>query len=108
MGTTRLIRNNRWGPCLLVTSSGRGFRPPRELFTGYKISEWGTPSGIIHDSLSVGCNSVDNGCGYTYTGQQWVWCNGTTNTVDLPPKIRAQGYMIFGFCERREHGEEEV
>src|SRR5258708_4379186 len=81
MGTTRLIRNHRWGPCLLVTSSGRGFRPPPELFTGYKISECGTPSGIIHDSLSVGCNSVDNGCGYTYTGQQWVWCNGTTNTV---------------------------
>jgi hypothetical protein len=41
----------------------------------------GTPNGIIHDSLTVGCNSVDNGCGYTYTNQQWVWCNGTTNTV---------------------------
>ena len=41
----------------------------------------GTPNGIIHDSLSVGCNSVDNGCGYTFTNQQWVWCNGTTNTV---------------------------
>jgi hypothetical protein len=41
----------------------------------------GTPGGIIHDSLTVGCNSVDNGCGYTYTKQQWVWCNGATNTV---------------------------
>ncbi|SRR5216683_1223529 len=41
----------------------------------------GTPNGIIHDSLTVGCNSVDNGCGYTYTKQQWVWCNGTTNPV---------------------------
>ena len=41
----------------------------------------GTPNGIIHDSLSVGCNTVDNGCGYTYKNQQWVWCNGATNTV---------------------------
>lgn len=41
----------------------------------------GTPGGIIHDTLTVGCNSVDNGCGYTYTKQQWVWCNGTTNPV---------------------------
>ena len=41
----------------------------------------GTPSGIIHDSLTVGCNSVGNGCGYTYTKQQWVWCNGTSEPV---------------------------
>lgn len=41
----------------------------------------GTPSGIIHDTLTAGCNSVENGCGYTYTKQQWVWCNGTTSVV---------------------------
>lgn len=41
----------------------------------------GTPNGIIHDTLTVGCNSVDSGCGYTYTRQQWVWCNGSTSVV---------------------------
>ncbi len=41
----------------------------------------GTPSGIIHDTLSVGCNSVGNGCGFTYTKQQWVFCNGGTSSV---------------------------
>jgi len=41
----------------------------------------GTPDGIIHDTLTVGCNSVGNGCGYTYTKQQWVWCNGTASQV---------------------------
>ncbi len=30
-----------------------------------------TPSGIIHDTLSVGCNSVGGSCGYTYANQQW-------------------------------------
>jgi len=41
----------------------------------------GTPDGIIHDTLTVGCNTVDNGCGYTYAKQQWIWCNGTTSVV---------------------------
>jgi len=40
-----------------------------------------TPNGIIHDTLTVGCNTVDNGCGYTYAKQQWVWCNGTMSVV---------------------------
>lgn len=35
-----------------------------------------TPSGIIHDTITVGCNTVDNGCGYTYTRQQWILCHG--------------------------------
>jgi hypothetical protein len=40
-----------------------------------------TPAGIIHDTLSVGCNTVGNGCGFTFKKQQWLWCHGTASTV---------------------------
>jgi hypothetical protein len=40
-----------------------------------------TPEGIIHDQLTVGCNSVGGSCGYTYKGQQWVWCPGGVSKV---------------------------
>ena len=41
----------------------------------------GTPGGIIHDTLTVGCNSVGGSCGYTYSKQQWVWCHEGISTV---------------------------
>jgi hypothetical protein len=40
-----------------------------------------TPSGIIHDTLSVGCNSVGGSCGYTYANQQWVFCKGPASSI---------------------------
>jgi hypothetical protein len=50
--------------------------------------------GSFTDGLTVGCNSVEGTCGFTYTHQQWVWCDTTPTVIATPGDLVVRNSAI--------------